>query len=241
MTTTTIPPTQVSSYLDYLPAIFQENAGADGVTFLGRFLLAFESVLSGLRNGDPVGLEETIDGFATYLDPDQTPKDFLPWLANWVALTVWGDWDEAATRRFIDQVVSLYHQRGTRVGMEAMLRAYTGVTSAQDQHATTIEIDDLQAPMQIGNPASSIVGVNMVLDGGRPFYFVVRLKLAIANQTLLEHQRKLVRAIIDQEKPAHTYYHLDISVPTMQVGFASTVGVDTLLGTGTAIKETSDE
>jgi phage tail-like protein len=238
-TTKTIPPTQVSSYLDYLPAIFQENAGADGATFLGRFLLAFESVLSGLGNNDPVGLEETIDRFATYLDPDQAPKDFLPWLANWVALTVWGNWDEAATRRFIEQVVSLYRQRGTPAGMEAMLRAYTGVTRAQDQYAMTIAIDDVQAPMQVG--CTCTVGVDTVLDGGRPFYFVVRLKLPIADPTLLDHQRKLVQAIVDQEKPAHTYYELDISAPTMQIGKASTVGVDTLLGTETAHEETSDD
>jgi phage tail-like protein len=237
--TAAILPTKVSSYLDYLPAVFQEDGRADGVSFLGRFLLAFEAVLSGLGDGDPTGLEETISRLATYFDPDQAPQDFLPWLASWVALTVWGDWDAAATRRFIDQVVSLYRQRGTRAGMEAVLRAYTGVTSAQDQHATTVQIDDYQAPMQVG--VTCTVGVDTVLDGWQPFYFVVRLKLAIADPALLDRQRKLIEAIIDQEKPAHTYYRLDISVPTMQIGTTSTVGVDTLLGTQAASEETNHD
>ena len=38
-------------------------------------------------------------------------------------------------------------------------------------------------------------------------------------------------AIIDQEKPAHTFYAFRFrDVPTMQIGVHSTVGVDTVLG-----------
>jgi hypothetical protein len=32
------------------------------------------------------------------------------------------------------------------------------------------------------------------------------------------------------EKPAHTYYTLEVVVPAFQIGVQSTVGVDTLLG-----------
>ncbi len=50
----------------------------------------------------------------------------------------------------------------------------------------------------------------------------------------MEHKQRVARAIIDQEKPAHTYYDLEVEVPTMQIGVYSTVGVNTLLGTTTA-------
>jgi hypothetical protein len=39
-----------------------------------------------------------------------------------------------------------------------------------------------------------------------------------------------VRAIIDLERPAHTYYELITIVPTLQIGKFSTIGKDTLLG-----------
>src|SRR6476469_7082701 len=82
--------TNPSSYLQYLPSIFSEDP------FLGRFLLAFEQVLSGLAGakGEPhEGLEETIAGIATLFDPNETREEFLPWLAGWVALSLRADWN----------------------------------------------------------------------------------------------------------------------------------------------------
>lgn len=48
------------SYLDYLPAVFQEEADPSG--FLAAYLQGFEQVLTG--HGDPqdAGLEEVLDG-----------------------------------------------------------------------------------------------------------------------------------------------------------------------------------
>ena len=81
---TKVKDNQVSSYLEHLPAVFQQDAGKDGVNFIGRFLLAFENILSGLKGSDEKGLEEIIDRIHTYFDPDLTPSEFLPWLAGWV-------------------------------------------------------------------------------------------------------------------------------------------------------------
>ena len=61
---------RVSRYLDYLPAILQEDP------FIGRFLLAFERILSGLAPRDPndpipdqLALEEYINRIHTYFNP----------------------------------------------------------------------------------------------------------------------------------------------------------------------------
>ena len=56
-----------SRYLQYLPAIFQEDP------FLGKFLSPFEEMLTGF--GD---LLSDIDD---YFAPALTDPDFLPWLA----------------------------------------------------------------------------------------------------------------------------------------------------------------
>ena len=66
-----------SSYLDHLPALFRDEE------FLGRFLLAFETMLSG--RGERVGLESEIGRVADYLDPMTADPEFLPWLSDWVA------------------------------------------------------------------------------------------------------------------------------------------------------------
>ena len=63
-----VPANRVSSYLEYLPAIFQQDADEQGVNFIGRFLLAFEMILSGLGDPDHPGLEEIIDRLHTYFD-----------------------------------------------------------------------------------------------------------------------------------------------------------------------------
>ena len=42
--------------------------------------------------------------------------------------------------------------------------------------------------------------------------------------------QEVVTAIIDMEKPAHTFYVLDVVTPIFQIGVHSTIGVDTLLG-----------
>ncbi len=69
-----------SEYLRYLPAVFQEDP------FLGRFLVPFEEVLNGF--GD---LLSDIDHYFT---PALTEPDFLPWLAQWLAMTLDEEWED---------------------------------------------------------------------------------------------------------------------------------------------------
>jgi hypothetical protein len=63
---------------------------------------------------------------------------------------------------------------------------------------------------------------------------MVKMSLSLAGATDFTEERsrkeQIARSIIDQEKPAHTYYELLVQFPTIQVGVTSTVGKDTLLG-----------
>jgi len=107
----------VSSYLQYLPAIFHQDP------FVGRFLLAFEAVLSGPGYADQPGLQELVDDLPTYVDPQTTPSEFLPWLAGWVALSLRADWDADTKRRFIQEIVPLYRLRARGPGWRACSRS----------------------------------------------------------------------------------------------------------------------
>jgi phage tail-like protein len=172
-----------SSYLDHLPAVFREEP------FIGRFLLAFETVLSGTgAGGERPGLEVTIGRLAEYLDPATTEPEFLPWLASWVALSLRADWDEATRRGFIRQIVPLYGLRGTPEGLRQMLQLYTGREVVVD--------DDFDEPAH---------------------FFQVQLTLRQADPELIRRTQQIARAIIDQEKPAHTFYALQIATPTMRL------------------------
>jgi phage tail-like protein len=196
-----------SSYLDHLPAIFRQEP------FVGRFLLAFERVLTSTDAQQP-GLETTIGSLADYLDPESTKAEFLPWLAGWVTLSLRADWDEATKRSFIQQIVPLYRLRGTKAGLQRMLELYAG--QRPDIY------DDFEQPAH---------------------FFQVRLRLTEPNPELLQTKQQIARAIIDQEKPAHAFYALQVAVPTMRLVSKTKqqetkaplliLGENTLLGTTT--------
>jgi phage tail-like protein len=204
------PPAPGSSYLDALPAVYREADDA-GDRFLGRFLLAFEHVLHGLGDADvagfPRGLGEQLTDAGRYLDPSRTPHEFLDWLAGWVALSLAEDWTEDEQRRFLARAVPLYRLRGTARGLTELLRAYTG-----DLPVTVYEFDNV------------------------PHYFQVELTLGLSLrdpdfEARKQRRQRTAMAIIDQQKPAHTFYAFRFrDVPTMQIGVHSTVGIDTVLG-----------
>jgi phage tail-like protein len=170
-----------SSYLDHLPAIFRQEP------FVGRFLLAFERVLTSTDAQQP-GLETTIGSLADYLDPERTKAEFLPWLAGWVTLSLRADWDETTKKSFIQQIVPLYRLHGTKAGLERMLELYAGQRPEIS--------DDFEQPAH---------------------FFQVRLRLIQADAELLQRKQEIARAIIDQEKPAHAFYALQVAVPTMRL------------------------
>ena len=209
-----------SSYLHNLPALFSEEP------FLGRFLLAFEQVLTGLpglagREAEPTyGLEETIATMARLFDPVETQTEFLPWLASWVALRLRADWTEAQQRDFLANIVPLYRRRGTQENLAELLRLYTGLSPVITAAGET--------DFQIG--VHSTLGVDTQINGSAPHFFRVSVTMPNPDPEVLKRQRLIATALIELQKPAHTDYELQIVFNTMQIGTRSTIGVDTLLG-----------
>lgn len=217
---------RVSSLLGSLPAVLQEDRVSGAPDFLGRFLLGFEQLLLGLGDSANPGLEETISRLYRYFEPGATlgdderaPREFLKWLAGWVALTLREDWDELRQRDLIAKAVPLYRLRGTKRGVEEYVRIYTRLG---------VRIDELSVALQVG--VHSAVGVNTMLDGGAPHFFRVAVLLPSTQPEEIRAQRMIAHAIVDLQKPAHTYYSLTVETPIFQIGVHSTVGVDTLVG-----------
>lgn len=189
----------ISIYQQYLPAILQEQV------FLGRFLLAFEKILSGLdetpgkeqiitgKSQNVSGLEEILDQIHLYFNPQETPEEFLPWLAGWVALSLRDDWDVEVKRAFILEIVRLYRLRGTKQGLKEILGLY-------------LQNAKLGEKVEIFDNFTNF-----------PHYFQVQITLNDRDSDKYWRQAKIAKAIIDQEKPAQTFYSLKILVPTMQI------------------------
>lgn len=231
---------QVSSYLQHLPQIFRVSRGRDGTRFLGRFLMIFEALLSGRADAEVdgekvIGLEERIAGFAAYLDPALTPVDdpdaepalrseFLDYLASWVALEVDQNWTLAQKREWLRRIVPLYKRRGTRDGMAEYLAMFIGNQAS---------LDEPPGGFILGGAGNTTLGVDTFLAGAPAYFFRVRINYGFATEPFdiatWRNIRKGTRAIVDLEKPAHTYYTLDARTPGFVVAEHSTVGRDTLI------------
>lgn len=226
----------VSAYLKYLPAIFQEDINESGVSVLSQFLLAFEHVLTQKKLGEELpgnlakqpALGDILNTINLYFDPEKAPigedsdtrqptigdtqADFLTWLASWVGLTLRDDWNIKERTRLIEKIVPLYRLRGTKEGLRRLLEIYTG-----NKRVKIYEFPKF------------------------PFYFQVELTFLERDFNNFRAKQLIARAIIDQEKPAHTYYALRVSSGrTIQIGQTSTIGEDTYLSSQPSVNLETD-
>jgi phage tail-like protein len=212
-----------STYLEYLPGIYQQDV--DKGAFIGRYLKIFEKFLSGIDDEAAAGvsiegMEQVVARLHEFFDPTSSPTGFLSWLASWMALVLSEDWEESKKRRLIRRILSLYRIRGTKKGLEEYINIYLP--------GVRVDITEVVEPFQIGE--ASTIAKDTFLGGGPPHFFLVTIILPEPNLALKSVREKAVRAIIDLEKPAHTYYSLSTIIPTLKIAEFSHVGVDTLLG-----------
>ncbi|MDP4183248.1 MAG: phage tail protein [Bacillota bacterium] len=238
----------LSKYTQYLPAIFQKSYNeADDEYFLGRFLLAFERQLTG-RNGTvsvETGIEDLLDRIDKYFDPANTPVQFLPWLAGWVGLeleenlefTGYEDDSEkdlkplqllplaekraSTNRTMIESMLQLYKKRGTWDGLTEYLQFYSG-------NGTTITVDECESPTRLG--IGNRVGYNSVVGRAGPCFFSVYALIPAHSSSILKEKVRMLKEVIEREKPFYTNYILNVEVPAMRVGAQAKVGSETLLG-----------
>lgn len=206
----------MSRYSASLPAWLRRDP------LLGQILLAFERILDGadLPEGTPEpsgpGLSQLVERLPAFLrpgpgEPDdrRAPPEFVGWLAGWVAVSLRDEWDDETRRRVVAEAVQLYRLRGTKEGLRRMLGIYVGLSDAVAIHELT----------------------------AAPHFFQVEVTLPRRDPTALARIDRSIRAIIDQEKPAHTFYGLRYRFPSMQIVDRPTedrpgllLGVNTLLG-----------
>ena len=234
------------NYIKYLPAIFQRDD--DKERFLEHFLKGFEFLLTGRDEKtslSSVSINHILERMDSYFDPDLTPDDFVEWLSGWVALDlkrgeIWEGKKSnkkegqnlplqekgiARNRHLIRSLVPVYHKRGTKKGIEEALYIYFG------EESEIITVNELLEPFQVGVRPSAIIGTGTVVGESHPYYFRVDIDLPFPTSRVKGKAKKReVAVIIDEEKPAHTFYTLTIKAPSMRIGHECTIGEDTLVG-----------
>lgn len=241
-----------SSYLQHLPEIFRIPPTPGAEPFLGRFLKVFEALLTERADapapgGDKItGLEEILKRFVDCLDPAFAPVQsspdgsrldslFLTYLASWVALILDQNWDLSKKRRWLKRIVPLYHRRGTRAGLGDYLAMFVGNQAKVDEPPGGFLLGKFKTPGGAEVKGSSTVGVDTFVAGAPAYYFRVRINYAFEAEpfdiAVWRNIRKGARAIIDLEKPAHTYYTLDTRTPGIIIARKghTTVGRETLI------------
>lgn len=187
--------------LEYLPSIYQDEREG---SVLPALLTKFEHVLFGApdANRKKRGLRQSILHLPDKFDPFRAGKEFLPWLSQWVALSLRDDWSTEQQRDFIANAIPLYHCRGTKRNLEELLKLFYGETPEVLEPEPII--------LQVGR---STVGVDTQLDVERPHYFEVTIKYphAVPDERKKAQLAETALHLIDMAKPAHTYYRLKLA------------------------------
>jgi phage tail-like protein len=177
------PPSEVSSYVQYLPGPYQSDS------FVGRFLMIVESILG--------PIERTVDSMASYFDPRLAPSELLPWLASWVGAELDENWPLRRQRALILHSAELQRLRGTRRGLRQHLSLYTG--------RLPLIVENFDG-MRLGQDA--MLGVNTRIGSGpRPHTIAV----TVFAESPDEVDEAVLRQIIEFEKPAYVGYTLEVA------------------------------
>jgi phage tail-like protein len=234
------------SYLADLPVIYRNEVPCGD--FLLRLLSLFESV-----NQD---VECEIAAVPALFDANATPERFLRWLAEWLGFELDDHWTVARQRALLGQIFELYAERGTPAGLRRVLKLFAGVDAVIEEPILNAEWWALSAGPDGGEtsmlgfttvlapaqPQGAVVGTSAVLDQshlttvdefGAPLFSDVAYQFSVLvyrGQVTCADALPRVRALIEQEKPAHTTYELCVVEPRMRVGYASRLGIDSVVG-----------
>lgn len=108
-----------------------------------RFLFIFQHLMTTVT--------DKIDGIPSLTDPATAEPKFLPWIASWVGFELDESLPLHQQRELVRRSIRLYRTRGTKEGVEEMIRVLTSAP-------VTVEERKKPAPMVLGG---------MTLAGGR--------------------------------------------------------------------------
>lgn len=183
-------------YSGFVPSIFKEEK--DEASFMERYLKIFEHILAGKEDeGITKSDNNRSEVFQNLFHPVLMKEDFLIFLGKWIGLTLKENWNIKTKREILAKIIPLYRIRGTKRGLEEYIKICTG---------DSVEIIEEVKPFQIG--ITSHAGKDTILGGLLPHHFIVNVNIRESDD--LQNKRVILKELIDQEKPLHTKYSLNI-------------------------------
>jgi phage tail-like protein len=237
-----------TTWLQYLPAIYQGDEAA--AEQLARWLTVFESA------SDEV--HAAIDGLPALFTAAVAPAEWLEWLAAWLALELPDRWDETQRRAAIATAFADTARRGTAAGLRRSIRERAGVEAvieepilqtglwelpAEDSTDAELALSALGSTTFLARaePQGAVLGTTAVLDGS---YLVPQADYAtplfedVAHQFTVRLYRgasysedavTATRTVLDEERPAHTTFHVCVIEPALRVGVQARLGIDAIV------------
>jgi phage tail-like protein len=237
-----------ATWLEHLPAIYRRDEEA--ADQIARWLTVFESA------SDEV--QAAIEGLPRLFTPAAAPADWLPWLAGWLALELPDGWDEPHRRAAIAEAFADTGRRGTVAGLRRAVRERAGVEAVIEEPILQTGLWELAADdatdaerelcvlgsstfLARAEPQGAVLGTTAVLDGSflvpqaeyaTPLFedvahqFTVRL---YRGASYSEEAVAATRAVLDEERPAHTAFHVCVVEPAMRVGVQARLGIDAIV------------
>ena len=232
------------AYMEMLPAIYREDPASS--EFLERFLSIFESLI--------YETDFSIAHISRYLDILGAPTEFLDWLGKWLSMGFHNVLNDEQKRNLLLMAMKLYKMRGTRQGIEKLVKVITGQRPFIVENIKVEKYsDDSYEPDEetlkwCKDQTDTIFGpseratvkceeknellLSELLYGKDPFNFCVLLKETISLQVLLA-----LKEMIDDFSPAHTSASIRILDPWFYLDGHTYLGVNTVLNRGDFILE----
>lgn len=246
------------AWLDLLPAIYRKDAaGADFLDRLLRLLQSAEEETEAERRALPAR-------FDAWAAPDDPAGSALEDLAAWVATGLDERWADGRRRRAVARAHAAQAVRGTPLGLADAIKEQFGVrpritSAAQDASVWSLGQEQpgcgchdgagglgFTSMLAAAPPEGAVLGAGAAVDGSHLLggeRLGVPLFADLAHRFHVEVPAAAVeagggeaalRALIDQERPAHTAYTLCLVGPHARVGMQSRIGVDLIVGGGPA-------
>lgn len=182
------------SLVQFLPSAYRERPSAEG-RFLRQFLWVFQHIFE--------GVSRKVDGVHLQLSPRTADEGFLPWLGQWLAVTLDADWPQEKKRRVLLSAAALYRWRGTARAIARLVEIYTDVRPAIVENAWPHE------GLRVG--VHSTVGVDTVILPSMNLAHCFIVRFPCKAEELGADALARVHQIVQIEKPAHTVYALEFA------------------------------
>jgi phage tail-like protein len=203
----------MNSFVDHLPEFYKSND--QNYSFLSRFLGIYQSLY--------LDLEENITQISRYFDADFVEKDFLEYLANWVAIDDIYIWSEDKLRYIINNAFRLYKLKGTKQGLSEIVEIYTGKKPIIIE---TYKIMDYYEKTIYDQMYKQLYGADI-------YCFCV-----IVDEEAIKTQQNFVELnkLIELYKPAHTSAKVVLLKPSIVLGQHTYVGLNSNLAENDTFK-----